>query len=426
MKQHNWRLPDGVDELLPPRAWQLEQLRRGVLDRFDRWGYAYVMPPLIEYLDSLLVGFGNDLELQTFRMVDQRSGRMLGIRADMTSQAARIDANSLKVDGVQRLCYAGTLVHANPEGVLESRVPLIAGAEIFGAASLEADAEVLTLMVDVLEGSGIESPVIELGHVSIFRALAAAAKLNATDEQAVFRALQRKSEPDLETLVGKLGLARKVGGFILALPSLMGGADVLQRARLVLKGAPAAVGRALDDLEFLAAALAERCPSVALRFDLCELTGYGYHTGPVFTAYSPNFGRDVARGGRYDAIGRVYGRARPATGFDLDLKRLPLPAPVATEGATWAPAPGLVANVKRRNQLWARIGELRRNGRRVVCALHADEAAPSDCDRQLVWRSKPTALRAGSTWHEEPIPAKGMGRANASRKRVSPPDREEV
>ena len=161
MKQHTWRLPDGIDEVLPPDAWALEQLRRRVLDLFVTWGYQYVVPPLIEYLDSLLVGSGNDLELQTFRMVDQRSGRMLGIRADMTSQAARIDASSLAGDAARRLCYAGTVVHANPAGVFESRVPLVAGAELFGAPGIEADAEVVSLMVDTLHAAGIDEPVIE-------------------------------------------------------------------------------------------------------------------------------------------------------------------------------------------------------------------------------------------------------------------------
>src|SRR5262245_54189026 len=169
MRRDAWRLPDGIDEVLPPDAWALEQLRRRVLDLFDRWGYEYVMPPMIEYLDALLVGSGSDLELQTFRMVDQRSGRMLGIRADMTSQAARIDATSSPKTGTRRICYAGTVVHANPSGVLESRVPLLAGAELFGAASVDADAEVVALMVAVLACAGIVEPVIELGHVGVFR-----------------------------------------------------------------------------------------------------------------------------------------------------------------------------------------------------------------------------------------------------------------
>ncbi|NJN51874.1 MAG: ATP phosphoribosyltransferase regulatory subunit [Gammaproteobacteria bacterium] len=325
MSKHAWRLPDGMDEVLPPDAWALEALRRRVLDLFHAWGYEYVMPALVEYLDSLLVGSGNDLELQTFRMVDQRSGRMLGVRADMTSQAARIDAASFGAAGTRRLCYAGTVVHANPAGVLESRLPLLAGAELFGVADVEADAEVIALMVAALACAGVANPVIELGHVGFFRALAASGKLGE-EERALFEALQNKSEPDIDALTRRSGIKGAVRRFLCALPNLMGGDEVLGNARELCAGLPAATLHALDELAQLAAAVRRRCPDVSLRFDLGELTGYGYHTGPVFTAFSPAFGRPVARGGRYDAVGRVFGGARPATGFDVNLKRLPRPA----------------------------------------------------------------------------------------------------
>ena len=385
MNQHTWRLPDGIDEVLPPDAWALEQLRRRVLDLFVVWGYEYVSPPLIEYLDSLLVGSGSDLELQTFRMVDQRSGRMLGIRADMTSQAARIDAASLRTDGTRRLCYAGTVVHANPTGVLDSRVPLIAGAELFGARGVEADAEVVSLMVDTLHCAGIDSPVIELGHVGIFRTLAAAAYLERPLEQAVFDALQRKAQPDLEELLGNTHVPQKIRAAIVALPNLLGDASVIALARQQLIGAPAAVDVALDELESLADAVMQRCGQVTLRFDLCELTGYGYHTGPVFAAYSENFGRAVARGGRYDEVGAVFGRARPATGFDVNLKRLPGTAESAAPGAIWAPALQW-AHADRRATLWQSICDLRAAGERVIGALADDEEVPSACDRELTWQ----------------------------------------
>jgi ATP phosphoribosyltransferase regulatory subunit len=387
MQRHNWRLPDGVDELLPPAAWRLEQLRRLVLDRFHRWGYDYVVPPMIEYLDSLLVGSGHDLELQTFRMVDQRSGRMLGIRADMTSQAARIDANRLRTTGTQRLCYAGTVVHANPAGVLHSRVPLIAGAEIFGAPALTADAEVVALMVEVLDCGGVADPVLELGHVGIFRALAAAAALDGAAEQAVFAALQRKSEPDLEDLIQELELDATMAGFMRALPGLMGDAGVLTRARALLTDAPPAVGRALDDLDALAAMVGERTSHIGLRFDLCELAGYGYHTGAVFTAYRAGHGRALARGGRYDAVGRAFGRDRAATGFDVDLKRLLAVEDAVLEPAIWAPALTDQSDAERRAALRVRIDELRANGARVVTALAGGEQMPDHCDRRLEWRA---------------------------------------
>jgi len=370
--------------VLPPDAWALEQLRRRVLDLFVAWGYQYVEPPLVEFLDSLLVGSGNDLELQTFRMVDQRSGRMLGIRADMTSQAARIDAASLRGDGTRRLCYAGTVVHANPTGVLESRVPLLAGAELFGANDAEADAEVVALMVDALHCAGIDEPVIELGHVGIFRSLAAAADFDRAREQALFLALQRKAKPDLEELLAGT-TPRKIAAAILMLPELLGDVGVLARARKAFAGLPSGVLAALDELQELARAVAQRCEHVKLRFDLCELTGYGYHTGAVFAAYSENFGRAVARGGRYDDVGVSFGRARPATGFDVDLKRLPRSPDARGGTAVWAPGLRWVP-AKRRDALWKAIRELREAGERVVGALNENEAPTDDCDREFVWQ----------------------------------------
>lgn len=393
MKQHTWRLPDGIDEVLPPDAWALERLRRRVLDLFVAWGYQYVDPPLIEYLDGLLVGSGNDLELQTFRMVDQRSGRMLGIRADMTSQAARIDAASLRGDEPRRLCYAGTVVHANPAGVLESRVPLLAGAELFGAPGVEADAEVVSLMVDTLHCVGIDEPVIELGHVGIFRGLAAAAKLDQHLEQTVFGALQRKAQPDLVELLGGAAVPQPIAETILALPNLLGDADVVTQARSVFAHAPRVVVDALDELEALAAAVQQRCGRLRLRFDLCELTGYGYHTGPVFAAYSANFGRAVARGGRYDGVGAAFGRARPATGFDVNLKRLPKTGNGAESQAIWAPGLSWV-DEPRRAALWESVQELRAAGESVIGGLTEDAQPDAGCDRELVWRKNAWRVQA--------------------------------
>jgi ATP phosphoribosyltransferase regulatory subunit len=390
---HTWRLPDGIDEVLPPDAWSLEQLRRRILDLFVAWGYQYVEPPLVEFLDSLLVGSGNDLELQTFRMVDQRSGRMLGIRADMTSQAARIDAASLRSEGSQRICYAGTVVHANPTGVLESRVRYLAGAELFGAGDVEADAEVVALMVDTLQCAGIDAPVIELGHVGIFRSLAAAGKCDRALEEALFNALQRKAKPDLEELLAGSKVRKPIAAAILALPDLLGDAAILERARLRFAALPSTVNAALDELQTLADAVAQRCKQVKVRFDLCELTGYGYHTGAVFAAYSENYGRAVARGGRYDSVGVSFGRARPATGFDVDLKRLPRTPATAAHGAVWAPGLRWVA-ATRRGALWARIGELRGAGEQVIGALDAHEEPAARCDRELVWKNAAWQVQA--------------------------------
>jgi ATP phosphoribosyltransferase regulatory subunit len=388
----NWRLPEGVDELLPPEAWALELVRRRVLDVFRGWGFEYVEPPVIEYLDALLVGSGNDLDLQTLKVVDQRSGRLLGVRADMTSQAARIDAHSLAGDGVRRLCYAGTVVHANPSGVLDSRIPEKAGAEIFGAATLLADAEVIALLLEVLRASGVGRPLLVLGHMGIYQSLIEPLGLTPDLERRLFAAVQGKSETDIVELLGE-----RPGADLLArLPTLMGRAGILAEAREALRGAPAGVARALDALEELANMILDHDAGVELRFDLAELAGYGYHNGPVFTAYHAGRGSAVARGGRYDGIGAAFGRARPATGFDVSLKQL-LDAGGEAEAAIWVPR---FANTdaesiadsrqqveqarKQSAEMSARIRALRAEGEVVVVALSPDEPPPSRCDRILI------------------------------------------
>ncbi len=446
MKSEFWRLPDGVDELRPPRAWELELIRRKVLDTFRNWGFDYIEPPLIEYLDALLVAGGRDLDLQTLKAVDQRSGRLLGVRADLTSQAARIDASRLGDQGVSKLCYAGPVVHANPQSLMDSRVPIKAGAEIFGSAALETDAEVIALMVEVLQAAvggrpkaskhrcpiancttvfqkngrggwdghvaslknhpewhpevkdpqarkecfkaeypewfkdpapkagkhrcpiancttvfqkngrgGWDShvaslknhpewhpevkdpqarkerfkaeypewfkdpaPVVVLGNMGIYRALTRPLGLDEDSEHSLFAAVQCKSENDIRALVDSGGLA----DLLVALPRLMGHIEDLDGACLELRGAPAEVGRELARLQRFVGLVMDCCTSVDLRFDLAELAGYGYHNGPVFAAFHGGHGQALARGGRYDGIGATFGRARPATGFDVNLKRL--------------------------------------------------------------------------------------------------------
>ncbi len=389
----HWRLPEGVDELLPPEAWQLEQIRRRVLDVFRTWGFEYVDPPVIEYLDSLLVGTGSDMDLQTVKAIDQRSGRMLGVRADMTSQAARIDAHSLPGEGVRRLCYAGSVVHANPAAALDTRVPLKAGAEIFGAETLAADAEVIALMLDVLRAAAVDAPVLVLGHMGIYHGLVKPMKLTPEEEAALFSALQSKSETDIARLLGE----RPGRDMAVRLPTLMGRRSVLAEARAALSAAPAAVARALDALEHLADLVAARCPAVELRFDVAELAGYGYHNGAVFSAYQAERGSALARGGRYDGIGAAFGRARPATGFDVSLKQL-LPATGDPEGAVWLPwqsqGPRLLAG-ERRDDLLAELNRLRAAGEIVVCAVGEREQPPERCDRILI--------EADGTWTVRPL-----------------------
>jgi len=379
----NWRLPEGVDELLPPQAWALERVRRRVLDVFRSWGFQYVEPPVIEYLDALLVGSGNDLDLQTLKVADQRSGRLLGVRADMTSQAARMDAHSLGGAGVQRLCYAGTVVHANPVGVLESRVPEKAGAEIFGADGLSADAEVIALLLEVLSAVGVPAPVLVLGHMGIYQSLIAPLGLTPEVEQQVFAAVQTKAETDIGELLGD----RPGAAHLARLPTLMGRDRILAEARTALVGAPPGVGRALDALEALAALVQDRVHGVDLRFDLAELAGYGYHNGPVFSAYQGNRGSAIARGGRYDGIGAAFGKARPATGFDVSLKQL-VPEACALEPAIWVPWTEQTAAMS------ARIRALRAEGQIVVAALSPTDETPAHCDRILIladghWNVRP-------------------------------------
>ncbi len=376
MRTH-WRLPRGVDELLPPAAWELELLRRNVLDVFVSWGFDYVEPPVIEYLDSLLVGSGEDLDLQTLKVVDQVSGKQLGVRADMTSQAVRIDAHSLVTDGVQRLCYAGPVVFANPQISQTSRVPFKAGAEIFGAANLEADAEIVSLMLDAMAVANVQEPVLLLGHMGIYRGLVAALSadgaLSPDNERELFKCVQRKSQSDIAALLDDSPVAQMLA----CLPSLMGDADVLSQVRSVLQGAPKPVLDALDELERLVGLVVAQNHDVVLRLDVSELSGYGYHNGPVFAVYHPQHGKALAQGGRYDGVGEAFGRLRPATGFDMDLKNLI--APAAPRDVIFAP----FVTAEQQAALQQRVAELRQQGESVRCALSAQEKAPAQCRRML-------------------------------------------
>ncbi|MFQ5937297.1 MAG: ATP phosphoribosyltransferase regulatory subunit, partial [Acidiferrobacterales bacterium] len=314
-----WLLPEGVEEVLPDEAQRLEAMRRQVLDLLHTWGYELVMPPMIEYLDSLLTGAGRELDLQTFKVTDQLSGRLMGIRPDMTPQAARIDAHYLKRSGPVRLCYFGSVLRTRPEEFGDSREPLQLGAELFGHAGPESDAEILCLMIETLKLAGIGELHVDLGHIGVFRALTAEARLSSDQESDLFDALQRKARADLEALMDASDMRANHKAMLMALVELNGGIEVLREARQRLAEAPAAVTQALDDLETVAARVNAKLPGLPLYFDLAELTGYRYYTGVIFSAFVPKYGRPVARGGRYDGIGQAFGRARPATGFGADL-----------------------------------------------------------------------------------------------------------
>lgn len=387
-----WLLPEGVEEALPPDAWRLESARRALLDLYRSWGYALIRPPLIEFLESLLTGTGRDLDLQTFKLTDQLSGRMMGVRSDMTTQAARIDAHRLRSDSPSRYCYLGSVLRTRPDGPGGTRTPLQVGVELFGYPGLEGDAEVLALMLETLSCCGINRPHVDLGHVGIYRALAANAELDVDAEWQLFDILQRKALPDLRAFVTQRSIAAPTADMLCALPELSGGLEILTAARERLSQAGAGVAKALDDLEQLASTLSRQYADVPLHIDLAELRGYRYKTGIVFAAFQAGQGRELARGGRYDDIGREFGQARPATGFSADLNfliRLGQLADATEADLIFAPA-------DENAELQAKIAELRAAGRRVLVQLPGQQgdALSMGCGEQLVeqggeWRLQP-------------------------------------
>jgi len=323
MQQKNsWLLPEGIEEVLPTEARHLESLRNKLLGLFACWGYDLVIPPFIDYLDSLLTGSGHDLALQTFTLTDQISGKLLGVRADMTPQVARIDAHNLQAEWPTRLCYAGTILHTRGDPLEKTRSPMQIGAELYGHEGIESDFEVICLMLEMLAQTGLLNVHLDLGHVGIYRALSEQAGLSVAQESELFAVLQRKARPELQELMESYDIASELKAMFLKLPELNGGKDVLDKAATVFAQANGQVKQALAELASIAGQLANRFPNLAISFDLAELRGYHYHTGVVFAAFVPGVGREIARGGRYDNIGRVFGRARPATGFSADLKLL--------------------------------------------------------------------------------------------------------
>ncbi|MGO2056079.1 MAG: ATP phosphoribosyltransferase regulatory subunit [Halomonadaceae bacterium] len=385
-----WLLPDGMDEVLPPQASRMEELRRALLDLYQYWGYDQVMPPPVEFLDSLLTGTGTDLDLQTFKLTDQLTGRMMGASADVTPQVARMDAHSLKRQGPVRLCYCTNVLRAKADQHQGGRSPVQVGAELFGHAGLEADSEIIHLALASLEAAGAKEIHLALGHIGIYRSLVEAAALSGEQESALFAALALKSPSQLAQRVQASVSDPALADMLLALGELHGGADILSQARERLAGAPASVTAALDQLDALYQGVLARF-DVALYFDLAELRGYQYHTGMMFAAYVPGYGHALAKGGRYDDTGRAFGRARPATGFSMDLKQLASLAPASpSRGAIWSPA-------KQDESLNAAVVALREQGERVIQALPGQRTGPAehDCDRCLELidgRWQPTAL----------------------------------
>ena len=394
-----WLLPAGVEELLPPHAGGLEELRRAAIDLFCAWGYELVIPPFLEYLDSLLRGTGPDLDLRTFKVTDQSSGRMLGVRADMTPQVARIDAHRLARGAVPvRLCYAGTVLHARADRVSGSRGPIQVGAEIYGHAGVESDIEAIALMLEMLRSAGLDRPHVDVGHLGVFRGLARGAALGDTEQASLFTALQRKAEAEIDDLLQ--GVPEPWRERLGHLPGLNGGAEVLDEAAVRFAGEPGVpdeVETALADLRAISEGF--RRLGEKVHFDLAELRGYRYHGGLGFAAFVSGHGREVARGGRYDGMTSVAGQPRPATGFSADLRTLyelgggrrP-----PRRGGVLAPWPGEAHGVDRA------VRELRAAGERVVCRLPGQSGGARDlgCDRELV--------RAGSDWVVARVAGEGV------------------
>jgi ATP phosphoribosyltransferase regulatory subunit len=309
-----WLLLEHIDDILPAEAMRIELLRREILDLFFRSKYELVVPPLIEFTDSLLTGTGHDLDLRTFKLVDQLSGRMMGLRADITPQVARIDAHLLNREGVTRLCYCGSVLHARPATPAASREPIQIGAELFGQGGVAGDLEIQALLCRALAVAGVKGARMDVGHVAVFRSLVRAGEIGHELEADLFEALQKKDVAALKTLTRRADARTRAA--LLLLPDLYGGADVLALAEKKLPRLPE-VQKALTTLR----ALAKACP-IPVGFDLAELRGYHYHSGVVFDAYCDGVAGPVARGGRYDEVGKAFGRPRPATGFSIDLRSI--------------------------------------------------------------------------------------------------------
>ncbi len=396
LRTNRWQLPDGVNELLPDDAWRVEFLRRQVMDNAYRWGYELVMPPMIEYLESLLTGTGEKLDLQTFKLIDQHNGRSLGIRADMTPQVARMDAHALQSDQPNRLFYTGSVLRARTDSAGSSRTPLQFGAELFGHPGPESDAEIIRLMLDNVSLSGITSEclLLDVGHVGVYRALISEAGIDIEFEKKLFAALVRGSRPEVQALLLEAqGSLVPVSGLrlsdsISALMLLSGESEaVLAKARSVLAGAGQAVTSALDNLQTVLKKVTLSHPDVQLHVDLSELRGFAYHTGILFTLYDQT-GLELSRGGRYDAIGEAFGRARPATGFSGDLISLAL-ARQPSHSLAAESASAIWVSSEIAEQALEFIGELRSKGERVIVALPGSTATPesNSCKRELLQRN---------------------------------------
>ncbi len=369
----NWLLPENIADVLPSEARKTEEVRRALLDHFRSYGYELVAPPMLEYLESLMPVQDQDLDLRMFKLVDQLSGRTMAVRADMTIQVARIDAHLLNRPGVVRLCYAGSVLHTRPSGFHSTREPLQVGAEIYGYAGFEADIEIQALALASLKLAGLSDLTLDLSHAGILDAVIEDDALAKRDRSALIGLLRSKDMPALRAWVERYsGSTREA---ILALSSLRGGVEVLQAAKQQLP-AKKAIGVALAEL----AQLAESAGAARVNIDLADLSGYQYESGVTFAIYVPGLPNAVARGGRYDEVGEAFGRARPATGFSMDLREIVGLLPVTP------PVPAISAPWRQDAALQRLVPELRQRGEIVIQTLpgHSHDPQEFDCDREIV------------------------------------------
>lgn len=374
----NWLLPESIADILPSEARKIEELRRAMLDNFRLYGYELVIPPMLEYIESLLTGAGQDMDLRMFKLIDQLSGRTMSVRADMTTQVARIDAHLLNRTSVTRLCYAGSVLHTRPSGLHATREPLQIGAEIYGHAGLEADAEIQELALSSLALAGVSQIRLDLCHVGVLRAIIANDARASKNEAVLFDLLAAKDIPSLQMITADFATVTRVA--LLALPDLYGDVTTLIRARKILPPLPG-ITQALNDIESLVKQVDIASASVTV--DLADLRGYHYHSGVMFAAYMPGLPNAVARGGRYDQVGEAFGRARPATGFSMDLRELSR-LTLGAERKRAIRAPWGTTSLLR-----AKLTELRNAGEVVIQTLpgHEKDQDEFDCDRAVVFEN---------------------------------------
>lgn len=378
----NWLLPEYIEDVLPAEAMRIETIRRTLLDLFKVHGYQYVIPPMLEYMESLITGVGHDLDLATFKVVDQLTGRLMGVRADMTPQAARIDAHLLNHQGITRLCYAGSVLRTKPDGLAQTREPLQLGAELYGHAGVDSDIEIQRLLVKALQVIGIKQVHIDFSHVNIFGSLIKSSQIDAQLEQNLYAALQSKDQSSVRALSKNLDQVTREA--LINLTTLNGDSSILAKAAAVLPATPA-IQAALASLNQVSTALIDL--GVTVSFDLSELRGYHYHSGIVFAAYAQGYKGPLALGGRYDEVGQAFGRARPATGFSLDLRG------VITALLPAQPEMGILAPASDDVTLAVKIDALRAEGAVVIQALSGTEPDYEElnCDRKLIYHN--------SGWH---------------------------